>query len=87
MTGFAPIQHEQVVLSYVPQHGQIRRAEIMDLCHLSEGQAKDLLKRMQGSELLRLEGTGRGAFYRMGERGQKRMRTDEKYPIPVTAAR
>ena len=75
--GFAPIQHEQMVLSYVQQHGQIRRAEIMDLCHLSEGQAKDLLKRMQGSELLRLEGTGRGAFYRMGERGQKRMRTDE----------
>jgi ATP-dependent DNA helicase RecG len=75
--GFAPIQHEQMVLSYVQQHGQIRRAEIMDLCHLSEGQSKDLLKRMQGSELLRLEGAGRGAFYRMGERGQKRMKTDE----------
>lgn len=75
--GFAPIQHEQMVLSYVQQHGQIRRAEIMGLCHLSEGQAKDLLKRMQGSELLQLEGAGRGAFYRMGERGPKRMSTDE----------
>lgn len=47
----------------------------MGLCHLSERQAKDLLKRMQGSELLRLEGAGRGAFYRMGARGQKRMKS------------
>jgi len=72
--GFTPIQHEQMVLNYVRQHGQIRRAEVMDLCRLSEGQAKDLLKRMQGNGLLKLEGAGRGAFYRLGERGLK---TDE----------
>ncbi|MBW6932383.1 hypothetical protein KXS72_24960, partial [Salmonella enterica subsp. enterica serovar Weltevreden] len=65
---------EQMVLNYVRQHGQIRRAEVMDLCRLSEGQAKDLLKRMQGNGLLKLEGAGRGAFYRRGERGLK---TDE----------
>lgn len=74
--GFAPIQHEQMVLSFVQQHGQIRRAEVMGLCHLSEGQAKELLKRMQSSGLLLLEGAGRGAFYRMGERGRKWMETD-----------
>lgn len=74
--GFAPIQHEQMVLSFVQKYGQIRRAEVMDLCHLSEGQAKDLLKRMQSSGLLLLEGAGRGAFYRMGERGRKWMETD-----------
>src|SRR5690606_25061109 len=34
--GFTPIQHEQMVLNYVRQHGQIRRAEVMDLCRLSE---------------------------------------------------
>lgn len=74
--GFAPIQHEQMVLSFVQQHVKIRRAEVMGLCHLSEGQAKELLKRMQRSGLLLLEGAGRGAFYRMGERGRKWMETD-----------
>jgi ATP-dependent DNA helicase RecG len=74
--GFAPIQQEQMVLSYVRQHGQIRRAEVIELCRLSEGQAKDLLKRMQAAALLTLEGAGRGAFYRMGERGAKWMETD-----------
>lgn len=74
--GFAPIQHEQMVLSYVRQHGQIKRAEVIELCRLSEGQAKELLKRMLGAALLKLEGAGRGAFYRMGERGSKWMETD-----------
>ena len=57
----------------------------MALCRLSEGQTKDLLKRMQGDSLLQLEGAGRGAFYRMGERGVngwKRMETDERHPFP-----
>ena len=34
---FAPIQREQIVLSYVRQHGRIKRAEAMGLCQLSEG--------------------------------------------------
>lgn len=48
----------------------------MALCRLSEGQAKDLLKRMLGDSQLQLEGAGRGAFYQMGERGRKWMETD-----------
>lgn len=74
--GFTPIQHEQMVLSYVQQHGQIKRAEVMELCRLSEGQAKDLLKRMRSTLLLDLESAGRGSFYRMGKRGAKWMETD-----------
>lgn len=65
-----------MVLSYVRQHGQIKRADVMELCRLSEGQAKELLKRMQSTALLLLEGAGRGAFYRIGERGWKWMETD-----------
>ena len=42
--GFAPIQQEQMVLSYVRQHGQIKRAEVMELCRLSSDQASSLLK-------------------------------------------
>jgi ATP-dependent DNA helicase RecG len=64
--GFAPIQHEQMVLNYVRQHGQIRRSEVMGLCQLSEGQAKDLLKRMKEKELLIQHGKLRGAFYQLG---------------------
>lgn len=74
--GFTALQHEQLVLNFVRQHDRIRRAEVMDLCHLSEGQAKDLLKRMVRSGLLELKGAGRGSFYEMGEKGQKWMKTD-----------
>ena len=65
--GFSPIQHEQMVLSYVRQHGQIKRAEVVELCRLSEGQAKELLKRMKGSGLLVLEGRGPASAYRIAE--------------------
>lgn len=36
---FTTIQHEQMVLNYVQQHGQVQRAEVMDLCRLSPDQA------------------------------------------------
>ena len=64
--GFAPIQNEQMVLSYVRQHGRIKRAEAMELCRLSEGQIKALLKRMCKSDFLVLEGAGPASFYRIG---------------------
>ena len=32
--GFAPIQQEQMVLSYIEKHGSIKRVDVMDLCHL-----------------------------------------------------
>jgi len=67
--GFSALQHEQLVLSYVAQHGQIKRAEVMDLCRLSEGQAKDLLKRMKEKGVIMLEGKGRNAVYRSGLNG------------------
>lgn len=63
---FSNLQHEQPVLSYARQHGAIRRAEVIELCRLSEGQAKALLKRMKINELLWLEGASRTASYRLG---------------------
>ena len=63
---FSNPQHEQPMLSYARQHGAIRRAEVIELCRLSEGQAKALLKRMKINELLWLEGAGRTASYRLG---------------------
>ncbi len=64
--GFSALQHEQMVLNYVRQHGTIRRSEVMDLCRMSEGQAKELLKRLKAENRLGLEGSGRGAAYRLG---------------------
>lgn len=63
--GFSSLQHEQLVLNYVRTHGAIRRAEVIELCRLSDGQAKDLLKRMKAHGLLALEGAGRGSAYRL----------------------
>jgi ATP-dependent DNA helicase RecG len=67
--GFSNLQHEQLVLNYVREHGAIRRAEVIELCLLSDGQAKDLLKRMKANELLLLDGAGRTSTYRRGPKG------------------
>lgn len=64
--GFAPIQHEQMVLSYVRQHGQIRRAEVMELCRLSEGQAKELIRKLKARGELVQHGERRTAYYTAG---------------------
>ena len=61
--GFGPIQQEQMVLSYIRQHGQIKRAEVMDLCRLTEGQAKELLRRLVVSKKIELRGAGRASAY------------------------
>ncbi|MBI3100808.1 MAG: putative DNA binding domain-containing protein [Burkholderiales bacterium] len=61
--GFSSIQHEQMVLSYVRQYGQIKRSEVMGLCHLTEGQAKELLRRLVASGQIELQGSGRASFY------------------------
>lgn len=65
--GFAPIQHEQMVLSYVRQHGQIKRGEAMELCRLSKDQAWKLLNRLTKQGNLKQHGEKRGAVYTLGE--------------------
>jgi len=63
--GFSAIQHEQMVLNYVSQHGQIKRAEVMELCRLTNEQAKELLKRLKAQGTLVLVGAGRGSTYHL----------------------
>jgi len=61
--GFSAIQHPQMVLNYVRQHGRIKRADVMELCRLSPDQATRLLSRLvAGGELIR-QGNLRGAYY------------------------
>ncbi|WP_232104231.1 hypothetical protein [Metapseudomonas otitidis] len=50
-------------MSYVQQHGQIKRAEVMELCRLSEDQAWQLLKRLMVGEKLVKHGERRWSFY------------------------
>ncbi|MGC5703416.1 putative DNA binding domain-containing protein [Pseudomonas sp. NFXW11] len=64
--GFTTIQHEQMVLNYVQQHGQVQRAEVMDLCRLSPDQAAKLLRRMKDKGALIQQGERRWAVYKLG---------------------
>lgn len=66
--GFTPIQHEQMVLNYVRQHGQIRRADAMELCRLSADQAKKLLARLRDEDRLTQHGSRRSSFYTIGSK-------------------
>jgi ATP-dependent DNA helicase RecG len=61
--GFAPIQQEQMVLNYIDKHGSIKRADVMDLCHLSQDQAYKLLSRLKRSEKIVQIGDRKGAIY------------------------
>jgi ATP-dependent DNA helicase RecG len=65
--GFSTLQHEQLVLSYARQHGSIRRGEVIELCRLTEVQARDLLKRLKSTGRLVQHGERRGAYYTLAE--------------------
>ena len=65
--GFSGLQHEQLVLNYVQQHGSIRRSEAVDLCRLTAPQARDLLKRLRVAGRLVQRGERRGARYVLAE--------------------
>ncbi len=64
--GFSGLQHEQMVLNFVRQHGQIKRADVMSLCHLTDEQAKDLLKHLRDKAHLTQHGERRGVHYKLG---------------------
>ena len=54
-----------MVLSYVQQHGQIKRAEVIELCHLTKDQAFKLLKKMIAKDLLIVSGRQSAAVYHL----------------------
>ena len=61
--GFDPLQQEQMVLKYVEAHGTIRRREVVELCRISDHQAKRLLGRMVVEEQLVRTGEKSAARY------------------------
>ncbi len=61
--GFDRLQHEQLVLGFVRQHGKIRRSDAMELCFLNGNQASLLLRRMKEKRLLEAHGQRRWTYY------------------------
>ncbi len=61
--GFAPIQQEQMVLSYIDKHGSIKRADVMELCHITPDQAYKLLSRLKKRSDIVQIGDRKGATY------------------------
>ncbi|GAB4302227.1 MAG: ATP-binding protein [Oscillatoriaceae cyanobacterium] len=61
--GFSALQNEQMVLNYVAQYGQIKRADVIDLCRLTKDQASELLQKLKNQGRLLQHGTRRGTFY------------------------
>lgn len=58
-----PIQQEHMIMAYVEQFGSITRSKAAQLCHLSPGQARTVLRRLTDAGQLQLRGERRGAHY------------------------
>lgn len=58
-----PIQQEHMIIAYVDQFGSITRSKAAELCHLSPGQARTVLKRLTEAGELELRGERRGSYY------------------------
>lgn len=65
--GFSNLQHEQMIIAHVHHHGQVRRSEVIELCHLTPDQAGNLLKRLKEEGKLIQHGERRWAYYTLGE--------------------
>lgn len=65
--GFSSLQHEQLVLNYVRQHGRIARADVIELCRLSSDQAAKLLKKLKEQGVLQQHGERRWASYTLSD--------------------
>ena len=61
--GFDPVQQEQMVLTYIDKHGAIKRADVMELCHLTKNQAYKLLARLKERGEIMQIGDRKGAVY------------------------
>lgn len=61
--GFTHIQHPEMVLNFVRQHGRIQRNEVMELCRLDGNQAGKLLAKLHADGRLVMHGKNKGAYY------------------------
>ncbi len=67
--GLAKLQQEQLVLAFAHQHGEVRRKDVIELCHLTGDQASHLLRHMAEEGSLEPHGERRWRFYTPAEHG------------------
>ena len=65
--GLSKLQHPEMVLNYARQHGRVQRNDVMELCHLTQDQAKHLLKNLKDEGRLMQHGERRGTFYTLSD--------------------
>ena len=58
-----PIRHEELVLELLKKKGDVKRADVVDLLHVTEPQAFRILKKMADANKIRLVGSGAGSKY------------------------
>jgi ATP-dependent DNA helicase RecG len=63
--GFEPLQHEQMILTYIRAYGRITRGSAAGLCRIDPRAARTLLARLVREGKLELVGSRRNASYRL----------------------
>jgi len=63
--GFESIQQEEMVMRYIKEHGSIKRADIMELCHLNGDQAYRLVKLLIKKGKVMKIGEKKASFYQL----------------------
>lgn len=64
---FATLQHEQMILAYIQNRGQIKRSEAIELCHFEERQATRFLNRLVREGKISQHGEKKGSYYSLGK--------------------
>ena len=65
--GIDEIRYPELVLELARKHGEVRRADVITLLHISAPKAYRLLRRLQEEGKLALHGKGAGAYYTVRE--------------------
>ena len=58
-----PIRYQELIMQFAKQQGYIKRADVVELLHVTKPQAYRLLSKLADCGALRLEGKGAGAKY------------------------
>ena len=58
-----PIRYEELVLELLKKKGDVKRADVVDLLHVTKPQAFRILKKMAEANKIKLIGSGAGAKY------------------------
>ena len=58
-----PIRYRELIMQFVKQQGYIKRADVVELLHVTQPQAYRLLNKLAGENVLKLDGKGAGSRY------------------------